>query len=347
MNSAEKIQAFIIKHLAAHPADIVAFAAQSMDITRTTVLRHLKHLIRQGKVVKTGATKNTFYSLKEAFEKKVVVKIPSQLGEFEIFKQNFAPSCAHLPKTVSNICMYGVTEMINNAFDHANAKKVVIELRQDNFNIIFIISDDGVGIFKKISDYLHFHDLREAILQINKGKFTTDRKNHTGEGIFFTSRAFDYFSIISNGIHYSRDNINHDWFVETVHPRTAGTTIKMIINQHSSQNLTELFIKFQNPETLAFDKTEITVELSKFGEEAYISRSQAKRILMNLDEFHVVTLDFKGVQIIGQGFADEVFRVYQNKYPDKQINYINANNDIDFMIKRAVATGIPPSSNKD
>lgn len=89
---------------------------------------------------------------------------------------------------------------------------------------------------------------------------------------------------------------------------------------------------------MAFDRTEIVVELSRFGEEAYISRSQAKRILRNLDAFNVITLDFQGVRIAGQGFSDEIFRVYQNEYPDKQIKYINANDDVIFMIKRAVAT---------
>jgi hypothetical protein len=78
--------------------------------------------------------------------------------------------------------------------------------------------------------------------------------------------------------------------------------------------------------------------VSKWGDEMYVARSQAKRILNNLQAFNIITLDFKGIQMVGQGFADEVFRVYQNENPDKEIRYINANDDVDFMLKRAKVT---------
>jgi STAS-like domain of unknown function (DUF4325) len=80
------------------------------------------------------------------------------------------------------------------------------------------------------------------------------------------------------------------------------------------------------------------VELSKFEWEVMISRSQAKRILTGLEKFKYVTLDFKGVRLVGQGFADEVFRVFKNRYPDIQIDYINANDDVKFMIERSIKT---------
>lgn len=339
MSATSKIQTFIIKHLQAHPQDIVAYTMAALAITRTTVRRHVNHLIDQGKVYKTGTTRNIYYGLKESFEKKVIVNLPSKLGEYEIFKENFEPSCRLLPRHVQDICSYGVTEMINNAFEHANARKVVIEMHQDMGNIIFMINDDGVGIFQKISDFLHFSDLRESILQINKGKFTTDRKNHSGEGVFFTSRVFDTFKATSNGITYQRNNLLGDWFIKSSPEKHAGTLIELTIGQHCTQTLIDVFQNFQNPESLAFDRTEIIVDLSKFGEEVYISRSQAKRILRNLEEFNVITLDFNRVRMIGQGFADEVFRVYQQEHQGKEIKYLNANDDIVFMIKRAVATG--------
>jgi len=36
---------------------------------------------------------------------------------------------------------------------------------------------------------------------------------------------------------------------------------------------------------------------------------------MGLEKFEMVVLDFKGVQMVGQGFADEVFRVWQKNWP--------------------------------
>ena len=36
---------------------------------------------------------------------------------------------------------------------------------------------------------------------------------------------------------------------------------------------------------------------------------------------------------MGQGFADEVFRVFQNKYPEIQLEVTNANETVLGMIK--------------
>lgn len=36
---------------------------------------------------------------------------------------------------------------------------------------------------------------------------------------------------------------------------------------------------------------------------------------------------------MGQGFADEVFRVFQNRYPDIDMKAVNANADVQGMIR--------------
>ena len=115
-----------------------------------------------------------------------------------------------------------------------------------------------------------------------------------------------------------------------------GSTVTMTLNATSTRNLMDLFNAYQNPETLAFDRTEIIVAMSNFGEETLISRSQAKRILRDLEKFQQITLDFTGIRLIGQGFVDEIFRVFINKNPGIKINYIHANKDIEFMMKRCL-----------
>ena len=42
--------------------------------------------------------------------------------------------------------------------------------------------------------------MAEAALELSKGKLTTDPKNHSGQGIFFSSRAFDSFGLYSGGL---------------------------------------------------------------------------------------------------------------------------------------------------
>lgn len=80
------------------------------------------------------------------------------------------------------------------------------------------------------------------------------------------------------------------------------------------------------------------VQLRKlFGEgESLMSRSQAKKLFTEIGPIGNVILDFYNIPMVGQGFVDEVFRVYPLKNPNIKIEYINANEDVTFMIKRSL-----------
>jgi|SRR5579872_1355899 len=84
-----------------------------------------------------------------------------------------------------------------------------------------------------------------------------------------------------------------------------------------------------------FSKTIVPVKLAQYGNENLVSRSQAKRLLVGVELFQVVILDFDGVKTIGQSFSDEVFRVFTSSRPGIKIHYINANPEIERMIDRA------------
>jgi len=96
-------------------------------------------------------------------------------------------------------------------------------------------------------------------------------------------------------------------------------------------------------EDLNFDKTVVPVKLAKVGSENLLSRSQAKRLLHRLEKFKHVELDFSEIEMIGQAFADEVFRVFQNSHPDVFLNPVNTNAEVRKMIARvAPHTKKPP-----
>ena len=71
-------------------------------------------------------------------------------------------------------------------------------------------------------------------------------------------------------------------------------------------------------------------EVCPYGEP--IAGSQARRILFRLELFKKVILDFLGVEFMGQGFADEVFRVFRNKHPEIEIIPVHANESVMGMI---------------
>lgn len=336
---AEEIRAFILDKIPQHPKDIVDSAASQFSVSRTTIHRHLKTLIKNKQVIKTGTTKAATYLLFSSKNKSIPVGITPGTDEDEIWKTYFEQDFASLKENVKYICNYGFTEMLNNAIAHSQGSGVLIETKWDENAVEIEMLDDGVGIFRKIQDALGLTDPRESILQLSKGKLTTDPDNHTGEGIFFTSRAFDEFAIHANSLLYLRRNAQEDdWFMESRPDEPGkGTFITMKIAFDSKRTLEQIFRAYSNLETFKFDKTHILVTLSKFEEEKYVSRSQAKRLLVGLEKFREVVLDFKGITTVGQGFIDEVFRVFKNKHPEIELKYCNANDTVDFMIKRGLS----------
>ena len=339
-NQAEEIRSYLLAKIPVHPKNIVAKTSEAFSCSRTTVHRHLNRLLRDGKIIKSGTTRQARYFLKTEKDKEVVVSLKDGVAEDKVWKENFLQDFETLPKNVRDICEYGFLEMLNNAIDHSEGTFVVIRAEWESDSVKLKLKDNGIGIFRKIKNALGLGDERESALHLSKGKFTTDPDNHTGEGIFFTSRAFDYFHIFTRGISYARDNWEEDWFIETGQAsQKSGTGLEMIISLDSKRNLQEVFAEYTGEDSeglLKFDKTHIEVVLSMLGDERYVSRSQARRICLGLEKFKHVILDFKGISTVGQGFVDEVFRVFQSKYPKIKIEYTNTNDNVRFMIERSL-----------
>jgi len=76
--------------------------------------------------------------------------------------------------------------------------------------------------------------------------------------------------------------------------------------------------------------------LMKYGDDNLVSRSQAKRLLAGFDRFKIVILDFLKISSIGQSFADEIFRVFKRNHPEIELNFVNACEDVEKMIRRAL-----------
>ncbi len=339
-NLSRETREFILKNLPDHPKDIVRVTAEKIGVAVPTVHRHPNRLIKDGEVVKTGKTRAVTYFLKSARNKSVHIRISPEAEEHKIWEDYFLESFKGIPKNIMSICDYGFGEMVNNALEHSEGKGFLIETEWKDNAVTINIQDDGVGVFRKIQNTFGLEDEQESVLQLSKGKLTTDKENHSGEGIFFTSRAFDTFALSSFGCMYLRLNKEDDWFIKSDQKKLGGTHVSMSIDLDSKTDIVEVFSEYTtvDPEDgiPRFDKTNVLVKLSHSGEGTFISRSQARRVLMGLEKFRHVVLDFSGVETVGQGFADEVFRVYRNKNPDIEIEYMNASNDVRFMIERSV-----------
>ena len=115
----------------------------------------------------------------------VRLALSDRLAEDEVWNEHFDGPLSWLPNNVQRICNYGFTEILNNAIDHSEGSSVLCWANYEENRIVLAVSDDGIGIFEKLKEYFGLEDHRHAILELCKGKLTTDETNHTGEGIFF------------------------------------------------------------------------------------------------------------------------------------------------------------------
>lgn len=335
----QEIQHFLLAEIPDHPRDIVSVTAETFNVTRTTVHRHLSKLIRSREIIKSGTTNGVTYYLKSAVNKNLSFEIKPDLDENQIWMDCLAEPLSVLPDNVYGICEYSFGVIFNNVLEHSAGKTVRVLTAWKGDSLQIDVVDDGLGIFRKLQATFNLASEREGVLQLIKGRLTTDPQQHTGEGIFFASRLVDRFFIWSYDLSYYQDNIEHDWFIETRDTGLPGTGVSLLINKHCTRTLAEVFARYTTEDAEGiprFDRTHIMVELSRFGEERYVSRSQAKRLLLGLDKFKHVIMDFKNVRTVGQGFVDEVFRVFRNRHPQIKFKFINVTDDVQFMIERSL-----------
>lgn len=333
----ETVRKHILKNIEKHPKDITKVTAKHFKISRQAVNRHVNRLIEENALSFTGNTRNRTYQLARLSEWSKRYEVTQKLEEHIVWSQEVEAILGNLPDNVRDIWHYGFTEMLNNVIDHSEGSDVIISITKTAVNTVMLIIDDGIGIFKKIQEELNLLDRRHAVLELSKGKLTTDPEKHSGEGIFFTSRVFDSFDILSSGVFFSHEYEDDiDWILEREKIST-GTAVWMKINNHTSRTLKKVFDKFSSGEDYSFSKTVVPVKMAQYGTAKLISRSQAKRLLARVELFQTVIFDFTDVDMIGQAFADEIFRVFANQHPEIQLMPYKANSAVKRMIERAKA----------
>ena len=329
------LRAYIIASVDENPRGLAQLLSKRFSISRQAANRHISRLVEEGLLWAEGETRSRQYHLALLGNLVKSIAITPDLEEHAVWEEHVLPLLGSTPAAVRDICNYGFTEMVNNAKDHSGSAVVSITAQVTAATVNMTVKDEGIGIFQKIKLALELEDERHAILELVKGKVTTDPARHTGEGIFFTSRMFDYFGMTSGRLFLGRMRQTKDYLIEAAEPLT-GTRVAMTIATSSDHTTNEVFERYAtDQDDYAFQRTHVVVSLARSEGEKLVSRSQAKRIVARLDRFKEVLLDFKGIDSIGPAFADEIFRVFRSTHPTVHLVVINENDEVQKMIRRA------------
>jgi hypothetical protein len=231
------------------------------------------------------------------------------------------------------IVEYAFTEILNNAIEHSGASRVTVRVGTENGRISFDITDRGVGIFERVRVGLGLATDLEALQELSKGKVTTRPEHHTGEGVFFVTKCGDWVQIASGRLLWTIDNLREDQTVAFA-AKQRGTRVHFVLAARTKRRLRDVFDAYTRE--FEFDRTRIVIKLFEIGT-TFVSRSEAKRLTERLDRFGEAILDFRGVESVGQGFADEVFRVWALAHPKTRLLPVNMSGAVEYMVVRATA----------
>ncbi len=323
---------YILEKINQKQPSLSRHVAEAFSISPNTVHTYLNELLQDGIIEKSGRDTYALVTREQSFY------FHRSMGEIKdetkILDATLLPFIKPFSSAVQGIWSYAFSEMVNNVIDHSGAETLCVLIRQNAYQTSVSIMDDGVGIFENIQKHFGYDSLEDAIVELSKGKLTTDEEHHSGEGIFFTSRMMDEFFILSDGKLFSVNKYEEESLDTVASSFPFSTDVHLILANQSKKCARDIFDQYAN-DADGFTKTRLP--MSRIFESSPISRSQAKRVANRLDRFTDVELDFEGVEFMGQGFAHELFVVFAKSHPEIHLIPLHMEDAVAKMYRHVTA----------
>jgi anti-sigma regulatory factor (Ser/Thr protein kinase) len=301
-----------------HGSDLPAHLMQRLAISRRRAGHLLAKLVAAQWLTSLGTPRRPRYQPGPL--RQVVMRYPlAGLQEDVPWRRDFAP-CFELPAEVRRLAQHAFTELVNNAIDHSGGSQVTVSMRQTPLQVQLLVSDDGVGLFDRVAQSHGINEPQLAMLELSKGRLTSAPGRHLGQGLFTAARVADVLDLHANRSAFQcRAWESHGWRhgqAGAVATRT-GTAIYVAITVDTQRTLQGVLRELSvQGDGMGFDRTRVPLRLLAGPEAALESRAEARRVAERLSLFRRAELDFAGIDHIGPGFADELFRVIAREQPE-------------------------------
>jgi hypothetical protein len=323
-----------------HGDDLPGHLMQRLGLERRRTAALLRQLVAAQWLARDGGPRRPRY--RPGALRQVVMRYPlAGLHEDLPWRRDFAP-CFDLPPRVRGLAQHAFAELLDNAVEHSGGSQVAVSMRQTPLQLQLLVSDDGVGLFRRIERALAIAEPALAMLELAKGKLSSAPGRHAGHGLHVTARLADVFDLSANGARFQR----HDWpprrwEAAPLHPRLAarpGTSVYVAIALDTPRTLdTVLRAASLDGDGYAFERTAVPLQLLQAGGGLLASRAEARRVTARLEQFRCAELDFGGVTDIGHGFADELMRVFRREQPGVDLVAVHTTPRVAAMLQSIVA----------
>jgi anti-sigma regulatory factor (Ser/Thr protein kinase) len=306
----------------AHPHDLPAHVQQRLGIGRRSAMSLLARLQAASWLARDGTARRPQW--RPGPLRQVVMTYPLQgLMEDLPWRQDFAPHF-ELQGNVRRLAQHAFTELVNNAIDHSGGTQVTVSMRQTAAHLQLLVSDDGCGLFRRVEESFAISEPRVAMLEIAKGRLTSQPDRHCGQGLVLTAQLADIFDLRANAAGFQR----RAWSAGQWHgmpPPAAladrpGTSVFLAIALDTPRTLDEVQrSRCTAADSYAFDEAHVPLNLLTAGGDALASRADAKRVASRLADFRRAQIDFAGIDEVGHAFAHELFSVFQRTHPGVEL----------------------------
>ncbi|MCR5418724.1 MAG: DUF4325 domain-containing protein [Lachnospiraceae bacterium] len=337
-NKRNEIKRYLLRKVDEDDAAMIGKVSDAFGISATSVKRYVDSELKEKHII-ADADKACGYSL--VFRKETFSYDIDDITDYEdeVVYEDFLPMFSEY-ESAQRIWQYVLPEMLNNALEHSGGTTVTVDIWRCCLYTRILMADDGIGIFKKITPELKKYGYRnprlsDAVAELYKGKFTTCPERHSGEGIFFSMRMLDKMAILSDGLVLRSGYADGSALIRShllsyaMKLSKTGTVLIMQLENITKRTAKEVFAQYADPDC-GFIRTTIPVFEACLDREP-VARSQARRLSHRLDHFREVILDFDKVTILGQGFADEMFRVFSNEHPEVTLTPVNMTEEVERM----------------
>ncbi len=320
--SLSDITPWITEAVLTHPQGLPDHVAERLGVSRRSAAYLLRALETHQWLRREGTTRKPRW-LPGALRQIVRGYALDDLQEDRPWRDHFAPAF-DLPSNVARMAQHAFTELVNNAIDHSGGVRVVVSMRQTATQLQLLVSDDGRGLFDAVGEHFSIPDPALAMMELAKGRLSSQPGQHSGRGLYFTARLADVFDLHANDRAFQQ----RQWQPDQWHAvRTAcrvGTSVYVAISLDTPRTLDEVMRRASlDGNGLGFERTVVPLRLAAGSGSVLESRALARRVAMRLATFRRVDVDFEGITDMGHAFADELFRVFAGTQPALQLEAVN------------------------
>lgn len=330
------VTTWITEAVRQHPADLPAHLAERLGVGRRSALALVRKLVEAQWLVREGTPRQTRHA--PGALRQVIRHYPVDgLQEDAAWRRDFAPQF-DLPAHVARMAQHVFTELLNNAADHSGGTQVTVSMRQTPLQVQLLVSDNGRGVFDAIQQAFGIDEPALAMLELAKGKLTSQPDRHSGRGLFFAAKLADVFDLHANEAAFAQRDWQRDRWVAGRPACRRGSSIYVAICLDTSRTLDAVLKRYSlDGDGIGFDHTVVPLALATSPQAGLESRALARRVAARLPQFKRAVLDFDGLTDMGHGFADELWRVFARQHPGLELVPTNMSPHIAALVASARA----------